>query len=57
MILIRFDRPVWNKHRLVTGMALSILAVVIFIATRQPYAGILCFALLVMKTSGIMKLR
>lgn len=57
LILIRFDRPVWNKHRLVTGMALSVMAVAVFIAARQPYAGILCFALLVMKTFGIMKLR
>ena len=57
LILLRFDRPVWNKHRLVTGIALSILAVAVFIAARQPYAGILCFALLVMKTFGIMKLR
>ena len=46
-----------NKHRLVTGMVLSVLAVAVFIAARQPYAGILCFALLVMKTFGIMKLR
>ena len=57
LILIHFDRPVWNKHRLVMGMVLSVLAVVVFIAARQPYAGILCFALLVMKTFGIMKLR
>ena len=57
LILIRFDRPVWNKHRLVTGMALSVLAVAVFIAARQPYAGILCFALLVIKTFVIMKLR
>ena len=57
LILIRFDRPVWNRHRLVTGMALSILTVAVFIAARQPYAGILCFALLVMKSFGIMKLR
>ena len=57
LILIHFDRPVWNKHRLVTGIALSVLAVAVFIAARQPYAGILCFALLVMKTFGIMKLR
>jgi transcriptional regulator with XRE-family HTH domain len=57
LILIRFDRPVWNKHRLVTGVALSVMAVAVFIAARQPYAGILCFALLVMKTFGIMKLR
>ena len=57
LILIHFDRPVWSKHRLVTGMALSVLAVAVFITARQPYAGILCFALLVMKTYGIMKLR
>ena len=57
LILIHFDRPVWNKHRLVTGMVLSVLAVAVFITARQPYAGILCFALLVMKTYGIMKLR
>ena len=57
LILIRFDRPVWNRHRLVTGMALSVLGVAVFIAARQPYAGIFCFALLVIKTIGIMKLR
>ena len=57
LILIHFDRPVWNKHRLVTGMALSVLAVAVFIAARQPYAGILFFALLMIKTFGIMKLR
>ena len=57
LLLIRFDRPVWNKHRLATGMALSVSAVAVFIAARQPYAGIICFALLVMKTLGIMKLR
>ena len=55
LILIHFDRPVWNKHRLVTGMVLSVLAVAVFIAARQPYAGILCFALLVIKAFGIMK--
>ena len=57
LILIRFDRPVWNRHRLVTGMVLSVLSVAVFIATRQPYAGILCFALLLIKSFGIMKLR
>ena len=57
MILIHFDRPVWNRHRLYTGMALSILGVAIFIAVIQPYAGILYFALLVIKTLGILKLR
>ena len=50
LILSRFDRPVWNKHRLVTGMVLSVTGVGIFIGTRQPYAGIVCFSILVIKT-------
>ena len=49
VILSRFDKPVWNKHRLVTGLGLSVLGVGVFIAARQPYAGILCFAILVIK--------
>lgn len=49
VILSRFDRPVWNRHRMVTGMALSVAGVGIFIGTRQPYAGIICFSILVIK--------
>jgi len=56
-ILLRFDRPVWNRHRLGTGVALSVLDVAVFIAARQPYAGMLCFALLVVKAFGMKKLR
>ena len=48
-IIARFNKPVWNRHRLITGAALSILAVIVFIAARQPYAGIVCFAFLVIK--------
>ena len=57
LILIRLDRPLWNRHRLYTGMALSVLGVAVFIAARQPYAGLLCFALLVIKTIGILRVR
>ncbi len=57
LILVRFDRPVWNRHRLVTGIVLSVLEVAVFIAARQPYAGLLCFALLVIKTYGIVRMR
>ena len=57
LALIRSDRPVWNRHRLVTGMALSVLDVAAMIAARQPYAGLLCFALLTVKAFGILKLR
>ena len=49
VIIACINKPVWNRHRLITGIALSILAVIVFIATRQPYAGIVCFAFLVIK--------
>ncbi len=49
VIITHFDKPVWNRHWLVTGIVLSILAVIVFMATRQPYAGIVCFAFLVIK--------
>ncbi len=49
VILAKDDQPVWMRHRLVAGMALSVTGAAIFIVTRQPYAGILWFALLVVK--------
>ena len=49
LILSRYDQPVWNRHRMMTGMALSVVSVGVFIGTRQPYAGIICFSILVMK--------
>ena len=49
VIIAHFNEPVWNRQRLVTGIVLSILAVLVFMATRQPYAGIVCFAFLVIK--------
>ena len=55
MILCRFDRTDWNKHRMITGMGLSVTGVGIFIAARQPYAGIICFAILVIKTWLMLK--
>lgn len=45
----RLDKPLWNRHRLATGAALSVLCVAVFIAARQPYAGLACFAFLVVK--------
>ena len=57
VIIASFNKPVWNRHRLITGAALSILAVIVFIATRQPYAGIVCFLFLVMKGFLITKVK
>ena len=53
VILSRFDRPLWNRHRTVTGMVLSVIGVGVFICSRQPYAGIICFSILVVK-AGLM---
>ena len=50
VILSRFNQPVWNRHRIITGMGLSVAGVAAFVGTRQPYAGIICFSLLVVKT-------
>lgn len=49
VILSALDKPVWNKHRLFTGVGLSVIAVFLFIITRQPYAGIFCFTILIIK--------
>ena len=49
IIISRFEKPVWNHHRLVTGMLLSIACAAVFILTRQPYAGIICLAIMVVK--------
>ena len=57
VIILNLNKPVWNRHRLVTGIVLSILSVTVFIVTRQPYAGIVCFALLVIKGFLIAKMK
>lgn len=49
LIISRFDKPLWSKHRFVTGIALSVIACLLFIITRQPYAGVFCFAILIIK--------
>ena len=57
VIIANFNKPVWNKHRLITGVILSILTVIVLIATKQPYAGIVCFAFLVIKGFLIIKVK
>lgn len=49
VVISNFDKPIWNKHRLVTGIALSVIGTVLFIVTRQPYAGIFFFCILIIK--------
>ena len=57
LIIANINKPVWSRNLLITGAALSILAVIVFIATRQPYAGIVCFAFLVIKGFLIAKVK
>ena len=57
VIVAGLNRSTWNRHRLVPGVVLSILAVIVFIAKRQPYAGIVCFAFLVIKGFLITKVK
>ena len=55
VIISHLDKPIWNRHRLVTGMVLSVTGAAVFILTRQPYAGIICLTMLVVKGSLIGK--
>ena len=49
------DKPDWTRHRLVTGMALSILGTMLFILARQPYAGFFCLCILLIKGFLLLK--
>ena len=49
VIVSRFNKPVRSKQLLISGAVLSVLAVFLFIITRQPYAGIICFAIFIIK--------
>ena len=55
VVISNFDKPVWNRHRLITGIALSVVGTVVFILTRQPYAGVFFFCLLVIKAFLLLK--
>ncbi len=57
VIISNFDKPIWDKHRLVTGIVLSVISVIVFIASRQPYAGMFCFFLLVIKGILLFKVK
>ena len=57
VIISHFDQPIWNRHRLVTGLVLSIVGTAVFIVTRQPYAGIFFFSILVVKGLLLIRLK
>ena len=44
-----------TQEELAEAVFVSVICVAVFIATRQPYAGIVCFALLVTKSLMLSK--
>jgi len=56
-VISQMDKPIRNRHRLVTGMALSVAGTALFVITRQPYAGIIFFSILAVKGFLILKVR
>lgn len=56
-IISGMDNPVWSRHRIVTGIVLMVLCSAVFILTRQPYAGIICFFILLVKGILISKMQ
>ena len=49
VIAVRLGKPVWNRRLLIAGSVLSAAAVMVFMAARQPYAGIVCFSFFLIK--------
>ncbi len=49
VVISYLDKLEACRHRLITGLILSVAGSAIFILTRQPYAGIICLAVLVAK--------
>ena len=54
-VISRLDRPLWNRHRLLTGIGLSVIGVAVFLLARQPYPGIVYLGILVIK--GVLLIR
>lgn len=54
-VISRLDKPVWSRRGLITGVVLSVAACAVSIATRQPYAGLICLSALLVK--GILIIR
>ena len=55
VVFCGLDKPVWIRHRLITGIALSILGTALFILARQPYAALICLCLLLIKGFLLLK--
>ncbi len=49
VVIIHFEKQIRNHYPHAAGMVLSVAGAAVFILTRQPYAGIICLAILVIK--------
>ena len=55
VIISNFDKPLWNRHRIITGIVLSVIGTSLFILARQPYAGVFFLFVFVIKGFFILK--
>lgn len=55
IVISGLDKPAWNRYGITAGMVLSVISSAVFVLTRQPYPGIICFAALVIKGFLILK--
>ena len=55
LTLQNWDNRIWIKIKSKISMLLSILSVLIFIATLEPYIATFCFVLLIIKVSLLLK--
>ena len=39
VVISGMDKPIWGRHRIVTGMIMMVICSAVFILTRQPYAA------------------
>ncbi len=49
VVISSLERPVWTRHRAATGAVLSLIGTLLFILSRQPYAGVFFLCILVIK--------
>ena len=55
VIVSNSDKPLLSRRIIISGAIISIAGCTVFLLTRQPYAGMICFAVLVIK--GFLLLR
>ena len=49
VVISSMDKPVLGRQRIVTGMIMTVICSAVFILTKQPYAGIICFSVLIVQ--------